>query len=88
VYVQHHAFRAKPTLDIAGTAAGSSLGAAGPSGFGPGLAAGQAAEDEQSLTWTSGMARSRQGSHPRADDMVLIIISYAHSVREHRIDWL
>jgi hypothetical protein len=59
--VQRHAFRAKPTLDIAGTSTGSSLGAAGPAAFGPEPAAGQAAEDEQSLTWTSGMGRSRQG---------------------------
>ena len=59
--MQRHAFRAKPTLDIADTATGSSMGAAGPAGFGSGPGTGQAAEDEQSLTWTSGMGRSRQG---------------------------
>ena len=68
--VQRHAFRARPTLDIAGTATGSSLGAAGHTAFGPGPAAGPAAEDEQSLTWTSGMGRSRHGFRPLADHSV------------------
>lgn len=57
---QRHAFRAKPTHDIArGGSAGAveSFGAAGPSIFGPGAVAGPAADEEaNALTWTSGMA--------------------------------
>lgn len=55
--LQRHSFRAKPTRDIAGSSAGS-FGAAGPSIFGPGAVAAPA-DDEHSLTWTSGMARNR-----------------------------
>jgi hypothetical protein len=46
--------------NIAGDAAGGPFGAAGPAMFGPGAVAAPADEDEHSLTWTSGMARSRQ----------------------------
>jgi hypothetical protein len=62
-FVQRHSFRAKPTLDIAGSGSGPSFGAAGPSIFGPGAVAAESVDDEHSLTWTSGAARNRQGSN-------------------------
>jgi hypothetical protein len=63
--MQRHSFRAKAT-DIVGDAAGGAFGSAGPARFGPGAVTAPAAEDEQSLTWTSGMASNRQGFGPVA----------------------
>jgi len=63
---QRHAFRAKPTRDIARGGGGGnmeSFGAAGPSMFGPGAVAAGTDDDANALTWTSGMAgRNRHAS--------------------------